>query len=340
MTSGYNEVKQELSQRQYTWLITGVAGFIGSNLLEELLKLNQKVIGCDNFATGSQKNLQDVLNSVSKAQQQNFHFHEIDICSLDDCKRIMSGVDFVLHQAALGSVPRSIKTPEITHATNADGFLNVLIAAKDAKVKRFVYASSSSVYGDSPDLPKKEDHIGNPLSPYAVSKYTNELYAKAFANCYGINTIGLRYFNVFGPRQSPDGPYAAVIPLWVNSLMQNESVYINGDGETTRDFCYVANAVQANLLAAMTKNPEALNQVYNIAVNDQNTLKKLYELITNFLKLSTPPKLIYRDFRSGDIRHSLADISKAKKLLGYTPIYKLEDGLKKMLEWQVAVSSY
>ncbi len=339
--SHYEKLRHELLQHQHTWLITGVAGFIGSNLLETLLKLNQKVVGLDNFATGFKKNLEEVLEKVTPEQRDNFLFYQGDICVLSDCAKAMKGVDLVLHQAALGSVPRSIKTPEITHATNVTGFLNSLMVAKDAGVKRFVYASSSSVYGDHPDLPKQEDKIGNPLSPYAVSKYTNELYAKAFSTCYGIETIGLRYFNVFGPRQNPAGPYAAVIPLWISALLKNEPVNINGDGETSRDFCYVENAVQGNLLAAMTQNKAAVNTVYNIAVGQQNTLKTLYSLLVENLNLSTQQELLYKNFRSGDIRHSLADVDKAKKLLGYHPAYSLQSGLKEMMEWyRVALVNY
>jgi len=331
MSNCYEKLKEDLKLNQYTWLITGVAGFIGCNLLETLLQLDQIVIGIDNFSTGFQANLDEVLSIFPQKQQNHFKFYEGDICSPEDCKKVMQGVDIVLHQAALGSVPRSIKAPELTNATNVNGFLNVLTAAKEAEVKRFVYASSSSVYGDSQELPKNEEKIGNPLSPYAVSKYTNELYAKAFSTCYGIKTIGLRYFNVFGPRQNPNGPYAAVIPLWVNALKEKKPVYINGDGETTRDFCYVDNAIQANLLAAMTANSEAMNRVYNIAVNEQNTLKKLYDMIVENLNLSNA-KVIYRNFRDGDIRHSLANIDNANRLLGYVPQYNLDDGLKKMLE--------
>lgn len=334
--SKYNRLKQELRKHPSTWLITGVAGFIGSNLLEELLKLDQKVIGIDNFATGSKANLEDVLSVVTKEQQQRFHFYEGDICSLDDCRKVVENVDYVLHQAALGSIPRSIKTPEATHASNSTGLVNMLIAAKDAKVKRFVFASSSSVYGDSMDLPKREEKIGNPLSPYAASKYTNELYAKAFSACYEIQTIGLRYFNVFGPRQNLNGPYAAVIPKWIYSLIKDESIFINGDGETSRDFCYVANTIQANLLAATVDNPDAYNKVYNVAVGEQNTLKKLYELIVESLRLSIKQKVEYKEFRAADIRHSLADIEKAKTLLGYEPTHRLHEGLNMMMGWYKA----
>jgi len=336
MTS-YETLKQSLSQNQYTWLITGVAGFIGSNLLETLLKLNQKVIGLDNFSTGFQHNIDDVLSHVSSNQKNHFTFYEGDICRFSDCQETVKNVDFVLHQAALGSVPRSIKTPEITNETNVTGFLNMITAAKEAKVKRFVYASSSSVYGDSPILPKIETHIGNPLSPYAVSKYTNELYAKAFANCYGIETMGLRYFNVFGPRQHPEGPYAAVIPLWILSLLKNETVYINGDGETTRDFCYIDNAIQANIFAAMTNNQDALNKIYNVTIGEKTTLNSLFKIISTRLQKAHLP--IYRNFREGDIQHSLADISQAKTLLGYEPICDVAKGLEKTIDWFCARGS-
>ena len=316
---------------QYTWLITGVAGFIGSNLLEVLLKLNQKVIGLDNFSTGYQHNIDDVLNTIEASQRKNFQFYEGDIRQLNDCKKAVVGVDFVLHQAALGSVPRSIATPDITNETNVTGFLHMLMASKDAKIKRFVYASSSSVYGDSPVLPKSESHVGNPLSPYAVSKYTNELYATAFSSCYEIETMGLRYFNVFGPRQNPHGPYAAVIPLWILSLLKNTPIYINGDGETSRDFCYIENAIQANLAAALTTHPQASNSVYNVTVGEATTLNQLFNKISSHLKIEQKP--IYRDFRSGDIRHSLADISRSEMLLDYVPTCTVMKGLEKTIDW-------
>lgn len=327
----FEKLKKQLVSKQYTWLITGVAGFIGSNLLSALLRHNQKVVGLDNFATGFQKNLDEILDEIEPAQRNNFIFYKGDICKIDDCRKAVAGVDFVLHQAALGSVPRSIATPEITNETNVTGFLNMLIAAKDAKVKRFIYASSSSVYGDSPVLPKKEGHVGNPLSPYAVSKYTNELYAKAFSNCYGIDTIGLRYFNIFGPRQNPQGPYAAVIPLWITSLLKDEDVYINGDGETSRDFCFIENAIQANLLAALVQDKQALNQVYNVTVGEQTTLNQLYKMISSHLSVSKQP--VYRDFRGGDILHSLADVNHAQKMLGYSPMYNVKKGLGQTIEW-------
>lgn len=331
MATQFESIKEKLLHTQHTWLITGVAGFIGSNLLEALLKLNQKVIGLDSFVTGHRANIDDVLQCVSLAQRNNFTFYEGDVCSAQDCRRAMANVHYVLHQAALGSVPRSIEYPEITHNTNATGFLNILVASKEAKVRRFVYASSSSVYGDSPVLPKKEEHIGFPLSPYAVSKYTNELYARAFANCYGIETIGLRYFNVFGPRQDPNGPYAAVIPRWIQALQQGKPIYINGDGETTRDFCFIDNAIQANLLAALTENPKAINTVYNVAVGEQNTLNTLFEIMVEMLSLPNKPERIFQEFRSGDIRHSLADIDKAESLLQYKMTHTLHQGLNVML---------
>ncbi len=323
--SHYTKLRNHLLAHQYTWLITGVAGFIGSNLMEALLKLNQTVIGLDNFANGYQKNIDEVLASVTSSQRKNFTFYQSDIRNQLDCEQAVEGVDFVLHQAALGSIPRSIANPQLVNEVNVTGFVNMLVAAKNAKVKRFVFASSSSVYGDSPILPKVELQIGNPLSPYATTKCANELYAKAFANCYEIETIGLRYFNVFGPRQNFKNSYAAVIPIWINSLIKNEPVFINGDGETSRDFCFVENAIQANLLAATTLNRDALNTVYNVAVGDRTTLNMLYEMMCQKLNLNHKAK--YREFRDGDIRHSLADISKIKNQLGYQPEYIVDTGL-------------
>ena len=335
----YEQLKTRLTCEQHTWLVTGVAGFIGSNLLETLLKLNQKVVGLDNFATGHQCNLDEVQALVTAEQWANFNFIKGDIRNLDDCHQACQGVDYVLHQAALGSVPRSIEDPITTNSANITGFLNMLVAARDAKVKRFVYAASSSTYGDHPGLPKVEDKIGKPLSPYAVTKYVNELYADVFARTYGFNTIGLRYFNVFGPRQDPNGAYAAVIPKWVASMIKDEPVYINGDGETSRDFCFIENVRQMNFLAATTDNTEAINQVYNVAVGDRTTLNQLYEQLHFNLLPSFPHlqgvKPIYRDFRAGDVRHSLADISKAFKLLGYQPTHCIEEGLKVAMKWYV-----
>jgi UDP-N-acetylglucosamine 4-epimerase len=315
-----------------------VAGFIGSNLLEQLLQLNQRVIGLDNFATGHRRNLDDVL-AQNPTTAHLFEFIEGDICNPDDCARATRGVDYVLHQAALGSVPRSIKDPAATNRANIDGFLNMLVAARDAQVKRFVYAASSSTYGDHPGLPKVEDAIGNPLSPYAVTKLVNELYAQVFARTYGFKTIGLRYFNVFGRRQDPNGAYAAVIPKWVAAMLSGEDVHINGDGETSRDFCYIDNTVQANILAATVEDEAALDQVYNVAVGDRTTLNDLYEAIRTGLVARRPAladaRPIYRDFRAGDVRHSLADVSKAQRLLGYAPRYRVREGIALALDWYV-----
>ena len=333
----YTAIKSQLKNTTRTWLITGVAGFIGSNLLESLLQLNQTVIGLDNFSTGHQHNLDLVEQSVSVGQWHRFQLITGDIRNLDTCHKACAEVDYVLHQAALGSVPRSLEDPLLTNENNINGFLNMLVAARDAQVKRFVYAASSSTYGDHPGLPKVEDKIGNPLSPYAVTKYVNELYADVFARCYDFKTIGLRYFNIFGQRQDPDGAYAAVIPKWVASMIDDETVYINGDGETSRDFCFIDNAVQANILAATTDNEEALNQVYNVAVGDRTTLNQLFELIRSSLATGFPHlqtfEAEYRDFRAGDVKHSLADISKANRLLGYTPTHRIDGGLKEAMSW-------
>ena len=349
--SAYNQLLTNLVAAPHTWLITGVAGFIGSNLLETLLKLNQRVVGLDSFATGHQRNLDEVQTLVTPAQWANFNFISGDIRELSDCQKACHGVDYVLHQAALGSVPRSLEDPITTNGTNITGFLNMLVAARDARVKSFTYAASSSTYGDHPGLPKVEDVIGQPLSPYAVTKYVNELYANVFACCYGFNTIGLRYFNVFGQRQDPESAYAAVIPKWISSLIKNEPVYINGDGETSRDFCYIKNVIQINLLAAtVSEYPLSLgggegegvspaNQIYNVAVGECTTLNQLYEnlrarLVGRFVHL-TNAKPIFRDFRAGDVRHSLADISKSKELLGYAPQHRVGEGLKEAMAWYV-----
>jgi UDP-N-acetylglucosamine/UDP-N-acetylgalactosamine 4-epimerase len=325
---------------RFTWLVTGVAGFIGSNLLESLLKLDQKVVGLDNFATGHRHNLEQVQALVTPEQWARFHFIEGDIRKLEDCHTACAGVDYVLHQAALGSVPRSLEDPITTNATNIDGFLNMLVAARDAKVKRFVYAASSSTYGDHPGLPKVEDRIGNPLSPYAVTKLVNEQYADVFTRAYGFRTIGLRYFNIFGQRQDPNGAYAAVVPKWTAAMMAGEPVWINGDGETSRDFCYIANTVQANLLAATATSDEATNQVYNVAVGDRTTLNDLFESIRVLLaprfKHLADFKPNYRDFRAGDVRHSLADVTKARTLLGYEPSHRIGEGMKEAMDWYVA----
>ena len=334
--SPFNKISRELIQNPKTWLITGVGGFIGSNLLETLLLLNQKVVGIDNFSTGNPDNLIDVQSLVSKKQWANFKFLKGDIASLNSCKKACQGVDFVLHQAAIGSVPRSIKNPIKTNKSNITGFLNMLVAARDAKVTNFVYAASSSTYGDHKALPKREHIIGNPLSPYAVTKYVNELYADVFKKAYNFNTIGLRYFNVFGKRQTPKSTYAAVIPKWIDMIANNQEVFINGDGETSRDFCFIENAVQANILAATSTNQLALNNIYNIAVGDRTSLNQLYKLLQAFIKKENKSqhlKLIYRSFRDGDVRHSQADITKAKKLLGYKPTHKVRDGLKATVGW-------
>ena len=361
MTS-YETLQQQLPQQPATWLITGVAGFIGSNLLEALLKLGQRVVGLDNFATGHQRNLDEVQSLVSRAQWDKFKFIAGDIRNVEDCQQACQGVDYVLHQAALGSVPRSLEDPITTNAANITGFLNMLVAARDAKVKSFTYAASSSTYGDHPGLPKVEDAIGKPLSPYAVTKYVNELYADVFGKAYGLQSIGLRYFNVFGPRQDPEGAYAAVIPKWITSLIQGQPVYINGDGETSRDFCFIANVVQANLLAATVNglplaaglsplplplgegrgegSPAPVNQVYNVAVGERTTLNELYAQLHRNLLPHYPhlqdAKPVYRDFRSGDVRHSLADISKAQRLLGYAPTQRLAQGLALAMPWYIA----
>lgn len=335
--SHYQDIKTQLLKNQYTWLITGCAGFIGSNLLEHLLLLNQKVVGLDNFATGYQKNLDEVQSQVDEAQWANFIFHERDIRDFDSCQKALSGVDFVLHQAALGSVPRSIADPITSNSANVTGFLNMLTAAKEAEVKTFVYAASSSTYGDHPALPKVEENIGKPLSPYAVTKYVNELYADVFGKTYGLKSIGLRYFNVFGKRQDPDGAYAAVIPKWTAAMIKNEDLFINGDGETSRDFCFIENAVQANILAAMASE-DAKNEVYNVAVGDRTTLNTLFSSISSALsenEISYQKEAIYRDFRAGDVRHSQADISKSQRLLGYEPEYRILDGISKAMPWYV-----
>jgi UDP-N-acetylglucosamine 4-epimerase len=319
--------------------VTGCAGFIGCNLLEALLKLDQRVVGLDNFATGHRRNLDQIQAAVTGAQWARFTFHEGDLRKLEDCRRACEGVEYVLHQAALGSVPRSLEDPINTNAANITGFLHMLVAARDAKVARFVFAASSSTYGDHPDLPKLEDRIGNPLSPYAVTKLVNEQYASVFARAYGFRTIGLRYFNIFGAHQDPNGAYAAVVPKWTAAMVNNEPVYINGDGETSRDFCYIANCVQANLLAATTQNPEATNQIYNVAVGDRTTLNDLYEAIRLALAPRFPhladARPVYRDFRAGDVRHSLADVSKARTRLGYAPTHRIREGLAEAMAWYV-----
>ncbi len=334
----YQQCCETLLQQPKTWLITGVAGFIGSNLLEKLLLLNQNVVGLDNFSTGFQHNLDEVKATVSAQQWQNFKFIQGDICNLEDCKTACIDVDYVLHQAALGSVPRSVQNPIATNASNIDGFLNMLVAAKEANIKNMVYAASSSTYGDHTALPKQEDIIGNPLSPYAVTKYVNELYANVFYRCYGLNTIGLRYFNIFGKRQTPDGAYAAVIPKWTAAMIKHDTVYINGDGTTSRDFNFIENAVQANLLAATTQNQDALNQIYNVAVGGRTDLNTLFEMLkTNLAQhnIDYSQSAIYREFRVGDVKHSQADISKIERRLGYAPEFTIAQGIEKAMPWYV-----
>lgn len=336
----YQSSQQHLKEHQYCWLITGVAGFIGSNLLQALLKLNQRVIGLDNFSTGYMHNLDQVKEQVGAQAWFNFRFIEGDICQLEDCIKACCKVDYVLHHAALGSVPRSIEAPILTNENNISGFVNMLVASRDASVKRFIYAASSSTYGDNPDLPKVESMTGRPLSPYAVTKYVNELYAEVFSSCYGTESIGLRYFNVFGPRQDPNGAYAAVIPQWIAALIKGKVLRINGDGETSRDFCYIENVVQVNILAALTDAAEAANQVYNVALNERTSLNQLYEMIRSLLVRKFPylkkHKPEYVAFREGDVRHSQADISKATRLLGYTPTHRIDEGLKQALDWYIA----
>jgi UDP-N-acetylglucosamine/UDP-N-acetylgalactosamine 4-epimerase len=332
-----SDLAAALADRPRRWLVTGSAGFIGSHLLEQLLLAGQAVTSLDNFATGHRANLDDVAASVGQQAWARHRFIEGDITDLDACRRACEGAELVLHQAALGSVPRSIADPLATHAANATGFLNMLVATRDAKALRFVYAASSSTYGDSPALPKVEDCIGNPLSPYAVTKYLNEMYADVFRRTYDMQTIGLRYFNVFGSRQDPNGAYAAVIPRWIAAMLEGTACTINGDGETSRDFCYVANAVQANLRAALTESTEAPNQVYNVAVGQRTTLKGLHRLIGEMLAAEIPGIELrepqFTAFRAGDVRHSLADIGKARRLLGFEPAYDVRAGMSEAVRW-------
>lgn len=339
MMNNYEVAMNKLQQEPKKWLVTGVAGFIGSNLLEALLKLDQQVVGLDNFATGHQRNLDEVKTEVSPAQWARFTFIQGDIRKLDDCHAACAGVDFVLHQAALGSVPRSIADPITTNMANIDGFLNMLVAARDAGVKSFTYAASSSTYGDHPGLPKVEDVIGKPLSPYAVTKYVNELYAEVFARTYGFTTIGLRYFNVFGKRQDPDGAYAAVIPKWTAAMISGDDVFVNGDGQTSRDFCFIENVIQANLLAAVAEDERARNQIYNVAVSGRTDLNQLFNAIKKHLAgndVIYHKEPVYRDFRVGDVRHSQADIAKARALLGYLPLFNIDEGIAKAMPWYVS----
>jgi UDP-N-acetylglucosamine 4-epimerase len=338
MTTQYKKVQAQLRETPKTWLITGVAGFIGSNLLETLLDLDQTVVGLDSFVTGHQYNLDEVQSVLPEDQWNRFTMITGDIRNLEDCQKAVDGVDYVLHQAALGSVPRSIEDPITTNQANIDGFLNMLVAARDAKVTSFTYAASSSTYGDHPDLPKVEDKIGKPLSPYAVTKVVNELYTDVFAKTYNFRAIGLRYFNIFGKRQDPNGAYAAVIPKWIDAMLNQDDIYINGDGDTSRDFCFIDNAVEANILSA-TAEDNAKNEVYNVAVGDRTSLTQLF----NELKIRVAASQdnsdiadpIYRDFRAGDVKHSLADISKAKNNMGYDPQFRIDEGLDVAMNWYV-----
>lgn len=335
MTNSYEDLKADLQQSPKSWLVTGAAGFIGSNLVETLLQLGQIVVGLDNFATGHHRNLDDLEASSDPSSWARFRMLEGDIRDLEACRRAVADADYVLHQAALGSVPRSLEDPILANSVNIDGFLNMLVAARDEGVSGFVYAASSSTYGDHPALPKVEDQIGKPLSPYAVTKYVDELYADVFATAYGFRSTGLRYFNVFGQRQDPDGAYAAVIPKWVAAMLRDEPVLINGDGETSRDFCFIDNVVQANILAA-TANDEARGEIYNVGVGDRTTLNELHQMIRTSLQTLGVPALetpIYQDFRAGDVRHSQADIGKARRLLGYEPIHDVAAGIDAAMPW-------
>ena len=319
----YESAQQRIKSRTATWLVTGAAGFIGSHLAEALLRLGQDVVALDNLSTGKRANL-----------PRGARFIEGDIRDLDTCREACAGADVVLHQAALGSVPRSIDDPVASHQSNVDGFVHMLVAARDAGVRRFVYASSSAVYGDAPELPKVEKITGRAISPYALTKQANELYAGVFDVCYGFKSVGLRYFNVFGARQDPNGAYASVIPAWIGALLRGQTAYVNGDGSIARDFCHVDNVVQANLLAATVEDPAALGQAYNVALGDQTTLLELFELIREFLSLDVKP--VHRAPRAGDIAFSRADISKAGRLLGYKPAVRIREGLQKTVEWYAA----
>lgn len=330
-------VKARLQREPCTWLITGVAGFIGSHLLEALLKLDQRVVGLDNLATGYRHNLAEVQTLVTPEQWSRFKFHEGDLRDRALDAKVCAGVDYILHHAALGSVPLSIEQPLEANAVNVEGTLNLLMAARDQRVRRFIYASSSAIYGDRAEPVMLEDRIGQPLSPYAVTKHINELYADVVGRCYGLETVGLRYFNVFGARQDPNGAYAAVIPKWIDAFLQREPIYINGDGETSRDFCHVLNVVQANLLAATVENPAAVNQVYNIALNESTTLNQLFVALRDQLGRHdasiSQRQPEYREARPGDVRHSQADITRARTLLGYAPTHNLVQGLEVALDW-------
>jgi UDP-N-acetylglucosamine/UDP-N-acetylgalactosamine 4-epimerase len=337
MSARSDQLKAELATTPRKWLVTGAAGFIGSNLVELLLQLGQDIVALDNFSTGRRSNA-SALSELASRSTGTLHFIEGDIRTLESCRSACSNVEFVLHQAALGSVPRSVADPITTNETNVDGFLNMLVASRDAGVRRFVYAASSSTYGDHPGLPKVEDRIGRPLSPYAVSKYVNELYAGVFQRTFGLECVGLRYFNVFGRRQDPSGPYAAVIPRWIGKILAGVRCDIYGDGESSRDFCYVDNVLQANLLAAVAE-PSATDQVYNVAVGQRTTLNELFAALRDGLTARIPElgemEPVYREFRPGDVRHSQADIGKARSMLGYEPTHDFHAGLRESLDWYV-----
>lgn len=337
LSDKFELIKKQLEAKKFKWLVTGAAGFIGSHLTKFLLDNNQKVIALDNFSTGLRSNIDFLEKHCSELNNDSkFTFHNADIRDYDLCFKLTNNIDYVLHQAAIGSVPRSIEDPLNTHDANINGFINILLASMHNQVKNFIYASSSSIYGDSEVLPKQEEHTGQPLSPYAVTKSVNETYALVFSKVYGFNSIGLRYFNVFGQRQDPEGQYAAVIPKWIDAILNDKEVFINGDGSTTRDFCYIDNAIQANILAAMTENKEALSQIYNIAANYQISLNELYKIIQKSISKLKPELInnepIYRDFRPGDIMHSRADIGKAEKLLGYKATKSVKQGLEELIE--------
>lgn len=338
--SAFERCVDSLRGRPHRWLVTGSAGFIGSHLVQRLLELDQIVVSVDNFSTGRRRNLELVAAAVGPERARSHRFIEGDIRDLALCRTACEGVDFVLHQAALGSVPRSMADPILVHQSNVDGFLNMLVAARDAGVRRMVYAASSAVYGDYPGLPKSEHLIGSPLSPYAATKLMNEIYAGVFARCYGLTTIGLRYFNVFGPRQDPEGPYSAVIPRWISALLRGQTILVNGDGESSRDFCYVQNVVQANLLAATTHDERALNQIFNVAVGNRTTLNRLLatlrELLDDLGHDTPATSAQHAPPRAGDVRHSQADISKAVTALGYEPAYDLVAGLREALPWFIS----
>ncbi|MGC9195104.1 MAG: SDR family oxidoreductase [Syntrophobacteraceae bacterium] len=340
--SRFEQTCAQLIEKPSKWLVTGVAGFIGSNLLEALLELDQYVVGLDNFITGYPRNIEDVKDRVGP-KSHRFEFIQGDIRNLDDCRRACAGVDYVLHQAALGSVPRSIDDPVTTNACNVDGFLNMLVAARDSRARRFVFASSSSVYGDSPKLPKSEEEIGNPLSPYAASKLINEVYAAVFSRVYDLGWIGLRYFNVFGKRQDPNGAYAAVIPRWIDTLIKGEAPVINGDGLTSRDFCYIKDVIQCNILAATADNAQACSKAYNVACANRTTLNELMAIIKRSLRMRgfevDPIEPVYGPFRKGDVLHSLADIARAKNLLDFEPAYSVQTGMEESIDWYVKSST-